>query len=195
MNPAWSIFALAMLGLFALVFALASPKEEGAKRQTWLVTQAGAILMPFAFGIYLAGNASLGLSLYPLACLLVLLSAAAAWIRWPAAPPWRSVSAPLPAAWRCSPSRSSPGRSPPPTLGNRRSRPSLIALTFHLFAERDGRNGMEGTAPAASVSAVGLLAVLIVGALNGPGGPALAMDRRMARARRPLGSQRHLQRA
>ncbi len=168
MSPSWSIFALAMLGSFALLFALGAPRDEGKERETWFATQASAILLPFAFGIYLVGNARLGPHLYPLAFLLVLLSAAAAWIGRQQQRPWLGLGA------------ASGGVAVlavaivtrPTTIANAWESAVVafaIALVFHLFAERDGESGMEGAAPAAIVSAGGLLLVTIAGALMPPG--------------------------
>ena len=44
------------------------------------MSQAGAVLVPFAFALYFAGNAELGIHLWPVAALLLMLSLAAEWI-------------------------------------------------------------------------------------------------------------------
>ncbi len=100
MDAGRALLGLGILGLFALVYTLAgraapgraapgraasglaAPGRAGSVEEgrTWRLTQAGAVLMPFAFAFYFAGRADLGGRLVPLAALLLLLSALALWL-------------------------------------------------------------------------------------------------------------------
>ncbi len=72
--------ALASLGTFGLLFAAAGQRSAGKGRRTWVISQAGALLLPFAFATYFASLADLGSSLWPLAILMACLAIAAGWI-------------------------------------------------------------------------------------------------------------------
>ncbi len=89
MGPDRVFLGLGVLGLFGVFFAVAGrlqaagDDEAGqASGQTasWRLTQLAGVLLPFAFALYFAGNADLGPHLYPVAALLLLLLAAAAWM-------------------------------------------------------------------------------------------------------------------
>ncbi|MCP3920896.1 MAG: DUF2339 domain-containing protein [bacterium] len=85
MEPEQARLGLAILGAFALLFAAgtahARDGEDSKKdKHAWLVSQTAGVLVPFLFGLYFAARADLGASLTPLAVLLGLLVAAAAWI-------------------------------------------------------------------------------------------------------------------
>ncbi len=79
-----ALLGLAILGLFAAVFAVAgrtAGREMAAKQGgAWLAAQAGAVLLPFAFAFHFAGWADLGPRVLPLAGLLLLLSLLALWL-------------------------------------------------------------------------------------------------------------------
>ena len=91
MGPDRVPLGLAILGVFAALYALAgagrrpAPPPEGAAAaavgtSTWTLNQAGGVLLPFLFAFHLARSADLGTHVAPVAALLLLLSAAAAWI-------------------------------------------------------------------------------------------------------------------
>lgn len=73
-------FALGSLAAFALVFAAAGQRGQEAERRRWLVSQVGALLLPFAFAAYFAALTDLGEALWPLALLLGVLTVGAHWI-------------------------------------------------------------------------------------------------------------------
>lgn len=111
MEPADLPMALAILTLFAALFALAagrrpSPEangetEEAARRtgvrgaavrraglgSLWRATRGAAVLLPFLFALYFAGRADLGEHLWPVAAMLLVLSVGAEWLArgWAAA--------------------------------------------------------------------------------------------------------------
>ena len=68
----------------ALAGGSAAPPEGAAAAavatSTWTLNQAGGVLLPFLFAFHLARSADLGTHVAPVAALLLLLSAAAAWI-------------------------------------------------------------------------------------------------------------------
>jgi uncharacterized membrane protein len=78
------LFGLAILGLFALVFAFAGwargRTAEEQPHRGWLVAEGVGLLAPFGFALYFAARADLGPRLYPVAALLLILSLAAQWI-------------------------------------------------------------------------------------------------------------------
>lgn len=73
------VIALAVLGLFALLFARQSVRDDGDADARWMQvrTAATSVLLPFLFALYFAGRGDLGAHLYPLAMLMGLLSVAA----------------------------------------------------------------------------------------------------------------------
>src|SRR5207247_8444683 len=81
MGPDRLLLGLAILGAFALLFAVA-PRLAGGEETDleWLIAQAGGVLVPFAFVLYFASRTRLGLHFHPYGILLVPLSAAAGWI-------------------------------------------------------------------------------------------------------------------
>ena len=85
MGPGRTLTGLVILGLFGLFFAFASRLQttgsgSGEPDLTWRLSQAGGVLAPFVLALYFAGNSNLGVHLYPVAILLVILSAAACWL-------------------------------------------------------------------------------------------------------------------
>ena len=99
MEPDQLFIALGILGVFALLFAAAARRAtrelSPTERRLWLVTQGSALLLPYAFALYFASQASFGTHLYPVALLLALLSAAACWVSRGSAlaTPWLVVAA------------------------------------------------------------------------------------------------------
>ena len=83
MAPNQALLGLAVLAVFGMLFMLPSPsKAHGDDRteRSWQLSRATALLFPFAFALYFAGNADLGVHLYAVAGLLALLSVAALWL-------------------------------------------------------------------------------------------------------------------
>ena len=85
MGPERALLGLGILGLFGLFYAIAgrfqaSESEDKKERETWQLTQIAGVLLPFAFALYFAGNAVFTPHLYPIAILLLLLSAVAGWL-------------------------------------------------------------------------------------------------------------------
>ena len=80
MGPERLWLGLIIVGLFAALFAVSGRFIDVKERGRWLLSRVGAVLLPFAFALYFASRADLGPRLYPLAILLVLLSAAACWV-------------------------------------------------------------------------------------------------------------------
>ena len=85
MGPERTLLGLGILAVFGLFYAIAGRLSLGGEqdeheRQTWRTTQVAAVLLPFAFALYFAGNAELGPHLYPVGALLLLLSIVAGWL-------------------------------------------------------------------------------------------------------------------
>ena len=85
-------FGLAVLGVFAVLFALAGSGEVKQKRR-WLVSQAGGVLMPFLFAGYFASRVEMTPYLLPLAGLAALLSLAALFVARREGTPWLPLGA------------------------------------------------------------------------------------------------------
>src|SRR2546428_408262 len=81
MGPDRLLLGLAILGAFALLFAVAPRRAGGEEADLeWLIAQAGGVLVPFAFVLYFASSTRLGVPFHSYGILLVPLSAAAGWI-------------------------------------------------------------------------------------------------------------------
>ena len=85
MGPDRALLGLGILMLFGLLFGLAAvlsrpreatPKHDGMQR----LSQVAGVWAPFALALYFAGNADLGVHLYPVAALLLVLSLTACWL-------------------------------------------------------------------------------------------------------------------
>jgi uncharacterized membrane protein len=72
--------ALVSLAVFALLFVGASALVSKSERGRWVVSQASAVLVPFLFALYFAGQDDVGYHLWPLALLGALLSCASIWL-------------------------------------------------------------------------------------------------------------------
>lgn len=81
-----SWIGLLILGVFSAFFLFAAGwkrrGEEQSEEATGMsrITQFAAVILPFAFALYFAGNSDLGPHLYPTAILMVILCAAAGWL-------------------------------------------------------------------------------------------------------------------
>ncbi len=81
---------LAIVGVFAVLFALSAGTVSGTERRRWFPAQAGAVLFPFAFAFYFAGTLELRGHVWPTALLLGLLALAAGLIARQQGAPWIS---------------------------------------------------------------------------------------------------------
>ena len=72
--------ALVSLGVFALVFAAMGQRSGEEHKRRWFISQAGALLLPFAFATYFASQVDFGAELWPLAILVASLAGGAIWI-------------------------------------------------------------------------------------------------------------------
>lgn len=72
--------ALAVLGVFALLFVVAGARVSKSERGRWAISQVSAVLVPFLFAWYFANNEDISYNLWPLALLGALLSAASVWL-------------------------------------------------------------------------------------------------------------------
>jgi uncharacterized membrane protein len=157
--------ALTMLGLFALVFAFAGHGATDSKRREWLMARAGGVLLPFAFAVYFAVNSRLEVHFYPIALLIALLSAAACWLDRRQPEPFLAVSAAagdvgVALVWLLTRPMTTALAWESVACG------LVLAAVFHCFVElMPERPGFDGPAPAAIISACGLLAVEILGVL------------------------------
>src|SRR5262249_51567795 len=79
MGPERLPLGLVILGVLGLLFAFGSRTTE-ERRLEWRVTQAAALLLPFAFTSYVAFDTRFSMRLLPVGLLLLLLSVAAAWL-------------------------------------------------------------------------------------------------------------------
>src|SRR5881396_1494338 len=164
MGPDRLLLGLAILGAFALLFAVA-PRLAGGEEADleWLIAQAGGVLVPFAFVLYFASSTRLGLHFHPYGILLVPLSAAAGWI----ARAQRTYRIGLGAAaatvaivgvWLLTRAVGA-GLAWEAALWC-----VLLALTFHVFVEWEREPGGQGSpAPAAIVASRGLFVLRLVG--------------------------------
>ncbi len=166
MEPDQLAIALCVLALFAGVFAFALGSETSEARRSVLVTQGGATLFPFVFALYLAIRADLGPHLYPIAILLMLLSASACWLARAQRQAWLGLGAASGAVavfavllWRTPLDAALAWEAMALCV--------LLACVFHAFVELE-RNaaGLEGPAPAAMLSAFGLHFLALLAALS-----------------------------
>ncbi len=75
-----TLLGVVVLALFAMVFAVVAPRLGAERTAQWRWSQRGAILLPFAFAIYFAGNVWLETSIAELGGLLIVLGLAAGWL-------------------------------------------------------------------------------------------------------------------
>ena len=162
MGPERLLLGLGILAVFALVFAAASQRGTNEQRREWRITQAAAILLPFAFTLYFAWDARFALRILPVGLLLLLLSAAAGWL----ARKQRTYELSLGAAaagasvllvW-CAPPR------PPIDAAWQLAAVAVgLAVVFHVFVELEpARSGWESPAAPAVLAALGHAGVLTV---------------------------------
>jgi uncharacterized membrane protein len=164
MGPDRLFLGLAILAVFAVVFAASGFLAGEGEREISRLGQVGGILVPFLFSIYFAARVDLGPHLWPVAILLAILGAGASWVGREQRTPWLGLAAAVGcvgvfAVWqlRVPSSEGSAWESVAIAVG--------LAALFHLFVELDrDPPGMEGPAPAAMASAGGFLVILVLAA-------------------------------
>jgi len=161
-------FGLAVLGVFAVLFAVGGSGDVRQRRR-WFISQAGGVLMPFLFAAYFANKVEIGPYLLPLAGLAALLSLAACWIARREAAPWLPLGAAsgtvaLVMVWLFSTTPALDGPRAPLLVGVTLG----LVLLFHAFVEwsvdetrDDARRIRLGNASAAAFANGGMLLVLI----------------------------------
>jgi uncharacterized membrane protein len=166
MTPERLWIGLVVLGLFGALFSALGLRSSDRAQRELRVTQAAGVLFPFAMAIHLAVRADLPPRLWPLALLLVPLSAASAWTARVQQRPWiaagaASASLAVVAAWAL-------GNFLDTQLAWETALSSLaLALVFHVSVERDREASFEaGPGLAAAASSLGLFAVSFAAALR-----------------------------
>jgi uncharacterized membrane protein len=156
---------LAIVGTFALVFAVAGRLAAAREGDEWRWTQSAAMVVPFAFVLYFASSARFHLGLHLLAAWLVLLSAMAGWlarVQGPRAMALGAASASLAAigVWVL--------RARPGALGWQLAAwCCAIAAVFQFFVEREpDMADRDGPTPPAVLTAVGFFLVLVVASVR-----------------------------
>lgn len=168
MQPHQVALAIGVLAVFAAVFAFALRSQPAEARRSVLVTQGGAVLFPFAFAVYLASSADLGAHFYPVAILLMLLSASACFLARAQQQSWlglgaASGSVAVFAVWLFE------TRLDAALAWETMALCVLLAGVFHVFVELDRATpGRRGPAPAAMLSAQGLHGLAVMAALANP---------------------------
>ncbi|MBY0280524.1 DUF2339 domain-containing protein, partial [Candidatus Binatia bacterium] len=74
------LLGLAILGVFGLLFVLATPRPDDDDRPVWRWSRYAGVLLPLTTGLYFAANADLGTGILPLAGLLCVLGLAAGFL-------------------------------------------------------------------------------------------------------------------
>lgn len=165
MGPDRVLLGLGIVALFAVVFAAGTERGDERSGRTWFWTQASAVLVPFVFALYFATNADLGERLVPLAMLLAVLAAAAAWLSRVHGEPALGVGASASivavlAVWAAE------NTATTAIAWQTSAACVVLAGIFHAFVERDpDRAEWQGPATAGIVSATGLFVVLLAGAV------------------------------
>jgi uncharacterized membrane protein len=167
MGPDRLLLGLAILGAFALLFAVAPRLAGGEEADVeWLVAQAAGVLVPFAFMLYFASSTRFSLHFHPYGILLVPLSAAAGWIArqqrtYRIGLGAASATVAIVGAWLFS-RAAGPGLAWEAALWS-----VLLALVFHVFVEwEQDRSGQDSPTPAALVASLGFFVLLIVGSAS-----------------------------
>jgi uncharacterized membrane protein len=169
MGPERIALALAILGVFALVFAAAGRMAPAEQRSEYLLTQAGGALFPFGFAFYFAANARLDVSLAAVAVLLVPLALAAGWVAQQQQRAWVATSAAaggvaVVAAWTFLQPQG------PRVAWETAAVAVALAGAHHVFVERRGSIAAAAS-PAALLAAFGQGIVLLVAPQQHPGVP------------------------
>lgn len=163
MGPDRLPLGLVILGVFAALFAATGFTADPEDRPRWQAIQAGGLLLPFVFAVYLAARADLGPHLWPVAVLLVLLDLGASWTARriavpPLAPAAAAASVGVLGVWVFRTAYSSGMGWETAAIA------AAVAGVFHAFTETGARSEpAPGTRRAALVAAVGGMAALVIG--------------------------------
>ena len=133
--------ALGILGVFAALFALGSTWRSSRARPsaTWLTSQAGAVLVPFAFAMHFASRVDFGGHIASVVGLALVLSAAACLLARLQGTPWLAAGAAagslaVLSAWVFGEHAGGGSAWKLNGLG------LGVVLVFHLFAEHERRS-------------------------------------------------------
>ncbi|MEM7306411.1 MAG: DUF2339 domain-containing protein [Planctomycetota bacterium] len=157
MDVGGTLVGLAILAVFATVFALTGLSPAQRARRGWLLSQSGAVLLPFAFAVHFAADTDFHGHMGSVAALVALLGAAGCVLARAQRAPWLAVGAAAAAVsvlgvWVLGTELEVGGVWRLALLGGG------IAAVFHLFAELERRaGGGFGHAPAAALTAGGLI--------------------------------------
>jgi len=169
LTPGRLALGLAILGVFAALFAFSTVRRDGAEAPPELRTaQAAGVLFPFSMALYLAAHARLTPQLWPLALLLLPLVGAAAWLARARREPWIGTAAAAAAVavllmWSAT-----------QTLDTSRAwQLAVVAVALagllHAFVERErGAPLLAGPGLAAAVASFGLLLILLAVSFSAP---------------------------
>jgi len=158
------LLGLAILGVFALAFAVFGHFVSGKNVHKWFGIQAASLLLPFGFALYFAGDSGFGPHVYEIAALLAILSVSAAWIGRTQKQPWLGIAAASATLavltvylMRTDLTRALTWEAAGVCVA--------LALVFHIFVELD-RDApiVAGPAIAAIVSSAGFLFLLVISA-------------------------------
>jgi uncharacterized membrane protein len=154
-------FGLAVLGIFAVLFAVGGSGEIRQRRR-WFLSQASGVLMPFLFAAYFATRVEIGPYLLPLAGLAALLSLAACWVARKESASWLPLGAAsgtvaLVMVWLFSTQPALDGPRAPLLVGVTLG----LALLFHVFVELEKEKARNGFVAAAAFANGGMLLALI----------------------------------
>ncbi|HSQ00189.1 MAG TPA: DUF2339 domain-containing protein [Candidatus Dormibacteraeota bacterium] len=156
MGPDRLHLGLVILGVFAVVFAVAGRFAPAEDRRGWWLTAAAAVLAPFAFALYFAVDADFGPDLDAVAALLVLLTFAAGWLAQAQDQPGLALGAAAAslgvfAVWVAMRLGGDGVSAWQLTLWC-----GALAAALHVFVERDPmRADARGPTPAAALAAAG----------------------------------------
>lgn len=168
MDAARFWLGIAVLGLFALVFAVGARPGESDKKEDrwlWLCAQGGAILAPFGFALYFASRADWGPHFYPTGSLILLLSLAAGWVGRQQRAAWLGIGAASAnlavfATWIVS------NRLTEDLAWETNVSAVVLAAVFHGFAEWERHSAQPSSASApAKISSFGFSGLLLLCAL------------------------------
>jgi hypothetical protein len=166
MGPDRLALGLGILGVFAILFTAAGFFSRTEDQDVSRLSQAGGLLLPFAFTVYFASRVDLGPHLWPVAILLATLSVGASWVGRKQGTPWLGLAASIGSlavfgVWQL--------RAPTTTASAWESVAIAVGLAaiFHVFVELDREpTGTDGPAPAAIIAGCGFLAVLVLASIR-----------------------------
>ncbi len=162
MGPDRLLLGLLILGVFAILFTAAGVLARGAGGDVTRLSQGGGLLLPFGFAVYFASRADLGPHLWPVAILLAILSACAAWVGRRQDARWMGVAAAAGslgvfAVWIAD---------VPLSTGIAWEAVGVavgLACVFHVFVELDPDcPGFAGPAAAGILAGIGFFVLLVV---------------------------------